>query len=89
MDLNDLLLNSEIAQRILEANYRFAQPPPKPRVTVLPGDGRVTLFWDTEAENSVDPLTNKNDFEGYKVYRSQDYTFSDVYSLPMDAVFPL
>lgn len=88
MDLNDLLLNSEIAQRILEANYRFAQPPPKPRVTVLPGDGRVTLFWDTEAENSIDPLTNKNDFEGYKVYRSQDYTFSDVYSITDGRGFP-
>ncbi|MFA6540154.1 MAG: hypothetical protein WCT99_00985 [Bacteroidota bacterium] len=80
-NLNDLILNSEVAQRVLEANYRFAQPPPKPRVVAVPGDGRVTLYWDTASEEGVDPLTNENDFEGYKIYRSQDYTFKDVYDV--------
>ena len=36
-NLADLLLNSETAQRVLEANYLFAQPPPKPVVTAIPG----------------------------------------------------
>jgi len=80
-NLPDLLLNAETAQRVLEANYRFAQPPPKPIVTVVPGNGRVTLYWDDAAENAVDPLTNERDFEGYKIYRSEDYTFSDVYTI--------
>ena len=80
-DLNDLLLNAETAQRVLEANYQFAQPPPKPRVRVVPGDGRVTLYWDNVAETSLDPLTGTQDFEGYKIYRSEDYTFSDVYTI--------
>lgn len=79
--LSDLLLNSEIAQRVLEANYRFAQPPPKPHVTAVPGNGRVTLYWNTAAEEGVDPLTNINDFEGYKIYRSQDFTFNDVFTV--------
>jgi hypothetical protein len=79
--LSDLLLNSEVATRVLEANYRFAQPPPKPHVTAVPGDGRVTLYWDTAAEEGTDPLTNVNDFEGYKIYRSQDYTFKDVFTV--------
>ena len=87
-DLNDLLLNSEIAQRVLEANYRFAQPPPKPKVTAVAGNNRVTLYWDRESETSVDPLTNKNDFEGYKIYRSRDYTFSDVYQITDGRGFP-
>ncbi len=81
LDLRDLLLNSETAQLVLEANYRFAQPPPKPKVTAVPGNGRVTLYWDTQAENGIDPLTNKNDFEGYKIYRSEDYTFKDVFTV--------
>ncbi|MGE5315917.1 MAG: hypothetical protein ACM3Q4_14585, partial [Acidobacteriota bacterium] len=80
-NLTDLLLNSETAQRVLEANYRFAQPPPKPHVVAVPGDKRVTLYWDTAAEEGVDPLLNVNDFEGYKIYRSEDYTFSDVYTV--------
>lgn len=80
-DLPDLLLNSETAQRILEANYRFAQPPPKPNVVAVPGDHKVTLYWDDNAEHSTDPLTGENDFEGYKIYRSEDPTFADVYTI--------
>jgi hypothetical protein len=80
-NLADLLLNSETAQRILESNYMFAQPPPKPVVKAIPGNGRVTLYWDDAAESATDPLTNTQDFEGYKIYRSQDYTFSDLYTI--------
>ncbi|MGB2868949.1 MAG: hypothetical protein WBD36_10890 [Bacteroidota bacterium] len=81
VDLPDLLLNSETSQRILEANYRFAQPPPKPNVVAIPGDHRVTLYWDNVSENSIDPLTAVNDFEGYKIYRSEDPTFVDVFMI--------
>lgn len=80
-DLKDLLLNSETAQLVLEASYRFAQPPPKPMVSAVAGDGRVTLYWDTNAERARDPFTGKQDFEGYKIYRSQDYTFKDVFTI--------
>lgn len=80
-DRPDLILNAETAQRVLEANYRFAQPPPKPNVTGVPGDGRVTLYWDDAAEHAIDPLTGVNDFEGYKIYRSEDPTFSDVFTI--------
>ena len=34
----------------LEADYQFAQPPDKPTLTAVPGDGRVTLYWDTKSE---------------------------------------
>ena len=80
-DLSGLILNSETAQRVLEANYRFAQPPPKPNVTAVPGNGKVTLYWDTTSEGALDPLTGVNDFEGYKIYRSEDPTFSDVFTI--------
>ncbi len=81
IDLKDLLLNSETAQLVLQANYRFAQPPPKPKVTAVAGNGRVTLYWDNAAENASDPFSGKKDFEGYKIYRSRDYTFKDVFSI--------
>lgn len=80
-DLPDLLLNSETAQAVMAASYRFAQPPPKPKVTAVPGDGRVTLYWDSDAESVLDPFTQKRDFEGYKIYRSRDFTFKDVFSI--------
>lgn len=80
-NLTDLKLNAETSTRVLEANYEFAQPPAKPIVTAVPGDHKVTLYWDAKAEQSVDPLTGEKDFEGYKIYRSRDYTFSDVYTI--------
>lgn len=80
-NLNDLVLNAETSTRVLEADYRFAQPPLKPVVSAAAGDKRVTLYWETRAEGSVDPLSNKKDFQGYKIYRSQDFTFADVYTI--------
>lgn len=78
---NDLILNSITSVRILEADYRFAQPPAKPIVQAVAEDGRVRLYWDAKSEDSVDPLTQEKDFEGYKIYRSRDFNFSDVYTI--------
>jgi len=80
-NLDDLVLNAVTSQQIYRANYQFALPPAKPFVKAVPGDGKVTLYWDTRAEESVDPLSHEKDFEGYKIYRSQDYTFSDVFTI--------
>jgi len=80
-DLDDLTLNALTSTRILEADYRFAQPPAKPIVSAVAGDGKVTLYWDTRAEESVDPLSGKKDFQGYKIYRSRDHQFSDVFTI--------
>jgi hypothetical protein len=80
-DLNDLVLNSITAQQIFRANYQFSQPPAKPIVKIVPGDGKVTLYWDSRAEDTYDPLSKEKDFEGYKIYRSLDYTFSDCFTI--------
>ena len=80
-NLNDLLLNAETSFRVLESDYLFAKPPEKPNVVAVPGDGKVTLYWDTRSEKSFDPFTRVFDFQGYKIYRSRDFTFSDVYSI--------
>jgi len=76
-DLNDLLTNALTVQKIYNANYRFYKPPEKPTVVAVPGDKRVTLYWDSKAEASVDPLLGK-DFEGYVIYRSTDPQFQDI-----------
>jgi len=79
-DLDDLLTSAETVQIIYNANYRFFRPPIKPTVTAVPDDRKVTLYWDTKAEESVDPITG-NDFEGYVIYRSTDPSFSDVQTI--------
>ena len=76
-DLTELESNVETVQSIYNANYQFATPPPLPTVRASAGDGYVTLSWDNAAERSVDPVTNRNDFEGYRVYRSTDPNFLD------------
>ena len=76
-NLRDLQDNVEVVQSIYDANYRFATPPPQPTVRAFADNGRVTLMWDNRAERGIDPVTNKNDFEGYKVYRSTDANFLD------------
>lgn len=80
-NLQDLVLNATTSVKILEADYRFAQPPAKPVVHAVAEDGKVKLYWNTESEQSVDPFTQIKDFEGYKIYRSRDFNFSDVYKI--------
>ena len=76
-DYDDLTLNAITAQDIYKKNYQFAKPPEKPNVTAVPGDEKVTLYWDDIAEYSFDPITETYDFEGYVIYRSTDPSFLD------------
>ncbi|MBM2846988.1 MAG: hypothetical protein HW407_2300 [Bacteroidetes bacterium] len=74
-DRDDLVRRKETVQQIYNANYRFAKPPDRPRVTAIPGDHTVTLYWDEKAEQSYDPFLREKDFEGYRIYRSTDPSF--------------
>jgi hypothetical protein len=78
-DLTDLIFNKETVQQIYDADYNFAKPPLTPRLTAVPGDKKVILYWDTRAEKSRDPfLAYKEDFEGYLIYRSTEPEFQDI-----------
>ncbi len=76
-DLTELENTVETVQSIYSANYQFATPPPLPTLTAETGDGYVRLSWDNAAEKGLDPVTNRNDFEGYRIYRSTDPNFLD------------
>jgi hypothetical protein len=58
-------------------NYQFATAPETPTVSAVAGDGQVTLYWDSKAEFSIDPLIGP-DFEGYRIYRSTDALWNDM-----------
>jgi hypothetical protein len=78
--LDDLLTSAKTVQTIYNQNYRFFKPPLTPKVTAVPDDKKVTLYWDTRPEQSIDPITGE-DFEGYVIYRSTDPSFGDVQSI--------
>ncbi len=51
--------------------YIFPNILPPPHVHVEPGRGEATVYWDDTPENVVDPLLNKKNFEGYRLYMSK------------------
>jgi hypothetical protein len=51
--------------------YILPSPPTVPVVKVIPDNQKATIYWDKRAENSVDPISAKKDFEGYRLYRTQ------------------
>ncbi len=61
----DLNGNGELDRFVLP------EPPLSPHVKIIPSGHRVDIYWDDVAEKSVDPITKKQDFEGYRIYRSQ------------------
>ena len=50
--------------------YILPSPPDAPRVRVEPGDREVTIYWDRDSEDSIDPITGRQDWEGYRIYRT-------------------
>ncbi len=51
--------------------YSLPKPPRRPKVRAEVSDRNVTIYWDkTTAEESIDPITQLKDFEGYKIYRT-------------------
>ncbi|RMF10618.1 MAG: hypothetical protein D6762_01125 [Candidatus Neomarinimicrobiota bacterium] len=80
-DFTDLWANVRTANTMHSYFFQGSGPPPPPVVGAVPGDGTVTLYWSAEpSESSVDVLTQKRDFEGYKIFRSLDQgrTWGDV-----------
>jgi len=50
--------------------YILPAAPTAPQLVVVPGDKEATLIWNDVPEHEIDPITNNNDFEGYRIYGS-------------------
>ena len=71
----DLIANNNLDRYILP------EPPSIPKLKVVTENNGVILYWDDAAENSIDPISKKLDFEGYRLYRSNvgdDLTHTDL-----------
>lgn len=70
--------------------FILPQPPRQPKVRSVVENQRAVIYWDkSEAEESVDPITHKKDFEGYRIYRSAagvDITNPESFLLSMQLV---
>lgn len=75
-NLEKVVNTKRTVQRIYDENYNFAKAPTLPTVWASAGDGEVTIYWDDQAEKSLDVLSGY-DFEGYKIYRASDPGFMD------------
>jgi hypothetical protein len=48
--------------------YILPEPPPVPNMAVDVDDQVVTVYWQGNAENFIDPISREMDFEGYRIY---------------------
>lgn len=70
----DLLFNAGWAQNAYDLDFRLPSPPPSPApLEVVPGYNHVKLRWTGElAERFIDPRDRRLDFEGYRIYISDN-----------------
>jgi hypothetical protein len=74
-DQADLEANAAFAQLAFDFDYVIPEPPPSPRIAVVPSDGALDIYWDRSSELASDPTSPQPgglDFEGYRVYLGQD-----------------
>lgn len=56
--------NGKITRFVLPA------PPALPGMKIVASDKKIEVYWAKNAENSIDPISNKKDFEGYRLYKT-------------------
>ncbi len=79
---NEIFRTKNTVQLIYNNDYNFAKAPQLPKLRAAAGDNKVTLYWDSNSEQSYDRLSevvtgDGNDFEGYKVYRATFPTWDE------------
>ena len=79
---NEILRKRVRVQETYDNDYRFASAPNTPKLTAVPGDNKVTLYWNDIAEQSFDTYLDRiggdgHNFEGYRIYRASDPAFQD------------
>ena len=71
---DQLQANAEMVKNMAQQYYLGPNAPRSPGVQGFPQNKKVTITWDGRlSETSRDLLSGKIDFEGYRVYRSDDF----------------
>ncbi|MBN1164388.1 MAG: hypothetical protein JXB45_07400, partial [Candidatus Krumholzibacteriota bacterium] len=56
-----------------QVHWLVGTAPPPPHMRIIPGNHRVTIFWDNFSETTPDPSTQELDFEGYRIWRADNW----------------
>ncbi|HCQ17295.1 MAG TPA: hypothetical protein DIU20_13585 [Cryomorphaceae bacterium] len=51
--------------------FILPSPPAIPRTKIVALENRIEIYWSDNSRYSVDPISNEQDFEGYRVYLSK------------------
>jgi len=51
--------------------YILPEPTNPPKVRFETSSNKAIIYWDSSAALSIDPITKKLDFEGYRIYRTK------------------
>jgi hypothetical protein len=50
--------------------FILPSPPALPKIKIVPDNHQIHVYWSNNAESSIDPISNKADFEGYRIYKT-------------------
>lgn len=67
----EMINAATVAQNAVNSNFNLPKPPTRPELYSSGGDFKAILYWDDKAELSYDEFSGY-DFEGYRLYRSND-----------------
>jgi len=67
----DIAFHAEKAQEAYDLDLRIPLPPPSPRLVVDASHRALDLWWDAAPLDFVDLSTGNQDFEGFRVYVSE------------------
>jgi len=75
LDANEDLNKNNVLDR-----YVLPEPPLTPKMKIIVSDKKADIYWDKSSIESIDPITKKKDFEGFRLYRT---TLGDDLNLKM------
>ena len=68
-----LFKNARFARQLYESGWKALKSPIEPILRADAGSGRIRLIWDDRSESdSLNQASDRQPFEGYKIYRSND-----------------
>jgi hypothetical protein len=73
----NLNLNADWALIAYQNGYSMPGPPPSPALKVIPGNGKVDLYWNNSPETFIDPISGLIDFEGYRIYGARKTNYGE------------
>ena len=50
--------------------YVLPEPPLTPKTKIISSNNKIEIYWDKTSVESIDPISRKKDFEGFRLYKT-------------------